>query len=657
MAAPLIAGFSMISFFRSFFQSKIGLAISFVFLALIAVAFAASDVTGGATFGGVSSENVAEIGGEAIGTAEFSTTVTNAFGQFRQENPALDMAAFDQQGGIDSILEQMIGSYAASAFGKSIGLGASKRLVDSEIAGIQAFKGADGRFDETLFRNALAQQGLTEARVRGDIQRGLLSDQLLIPATFGSKMSTQMALPYAGLVLEGREGKIAFVPSAAFAPKAEASDAQLQAYFTRNSARYRVPERRVLRYATFTADRFREQVQVSDAEVAALYKQRSSEFAAAEKRDLEQLIVPTEAAAKAIANKVNSGASMAAAAREAGLEPVDLGLQSKAELTRASSPAVANAVFADAAGKVATPARSALGWHVIRIDSISAIPGRSLAQVRATLENEIAQEKLRQTVSDFTASLEDRIADGASLADIAKDENLALEVSPELLANGQSPSRPDFVPVGAFQAMLPLAFSVEEDAGPQLVEVQQAREFALFEVQDIKRSAPPPLASIRSQVARDWALAQGLTAAKTLADSIAKSSRTSADLTKAVSSAKVPLPSIENIATNRQTIMQQQGRVPPPVALLFSMAEGTTKVLEGPSRTGWFIVHLSKINRGDASKVPELLQATRTQLGQVVADEYGQQLMTAMKTAIDVKRNPAAIKRVKDQLTGRTREN
>jgi peptidyl-prolyl cis-trans isomerase D len=647
----------MISFFRSFFQSKIGLAISFIFLGLIAVAFAASDVTGGATFGGVSSESVAEIDGDGIGTAEFSTTVTNAFNQFRQDNPQLDMVAFDQQGGIDGILEQMIGSYAASAFGKSIGLGASKRLVDSEIAGIQAFKGADGRFDETLFRNALAQQGLTEARVRGDIQRGLMSDQLVIPATFGSKMSMQMALPYAGLVLEGREGKIAFVPSAAFAPKTQPTDAQLQAYFTRNGTRYRIPERRVLRFATFMADRFREQVKVSDTEISALYKQRSAEFAAAEKRDLEQLIVPTEAAAKAIAAKINGGTSMAVAAREAGLEPVDLGLQSKAELSRAASPAVANAVFAGATGKVATPARSALGWHVIRIASVSAIPGRSLAQVRATLENELAQEKLRQTVADFTASLEDRIADGASLADIAKDEGLTLQVSPEMLANGQSPSQPDFVPVGAYQAMLPLAFSVEEDAGPQLVEVQPAIEFALFEVQDIKRSAPPPLASIREQVARDWTLAQGLAAAKTLADNIAKSSRTSADLTKAVTGARVPLPGIENIATNRQTIMQQEGRVPPPVALLFSMAEGTTKVLEGPNRTGWFIVHLSKINRGNANEVPELLQATRTQLGQVVADEYGQQLMAAMKAETNVKRNPAAIKRVKDQLTGRTRDN
>ncbi len=647
----------MISFFRAFFQSKIGLAISFIFLALIAVAFAASDVTGGATFGGVSSENVAKIGGEEIGTAEFSSTVSNAFNQFRQQNPEMDMAAFDAEGGIDRILEEMVGSYAAAAFGDNIGLGASKRLVDSEISGIQAFKGADGRFDETLFRSALAQQGLTEARVRGDIERGLLSDQLMVPASFGAKMSEQMALPYAGLILEGREGEIAFVPSAAFAPKAEPTNAQLQTFLTRNAARYRIPERRTLRYATFITDRFRDRVTVSDAEIAALYKQRSAEFSATEKRDLEQLIVPTEAAARAIAAKVNGGATMAAAAKEAGLEPVDLGLQSKAELTRAASPAVANAVFAAASGKVATPARSALGWHVVRIDSIAAISGRSLDQVRATLENELAQEKLRQTVSDFTADLEDRIADGASLADIAKDEGLTLEVSPEMLANGQAPGRPDFAPIGAYQAMLPIAFGLEEDAGPQLVEVQQGKEFAIFEVQDIKRAAPPPLASIRDRVARDWALAQGLTAAKTLADSIAKSSRTSAALAKAVGSAKVQLPGIEKVATNRQTIMQQEGRVPPPIALMFSMAEGTTKVLEGPNRTGWFVVHLSKINRGDASKVPELLQVTRTQLGQVVADEYGQQLMAAMKQETAVKRNPAAIKRVKDQLTGRTREN
>ena len=647
----------MITFFRSFFQSKIGVAVSLIFLALIAVAFAASDVTGGATFGGVGSESVAQVDGEEIGTGEFSTTVRNAFGQFRQQNPQLDIAAFDAQGGIDGILEQMIGSHATAAFADEIGLGASKRLVDSEIAGIQAFKGADGRFDETLFRNALAQQGLTEARIREDIRRGLLGDQLLVPATFGTRLSKQMALPYAGLILEGREGQIAFVPSAAFAPKSAPSDAQLQKFFAGNAARYRIPERRVLRFATFMTTRFRDQIKISDAEIAGLYKKRSAEFAATEKRTLNQLIVPTEAAAKAIAAKVNGGTRLDAAAREAGLETVELGEISKQDLTRESSAAVANAVFATASGKVATPARSPLGWHVVQVVNISQIAGRTLAQVRPVLENELIEEKLRQTVSDFTANLEDRIADGASLADIAKDEKLELQVSPALLANGTAPDKPDFEPTGTYSAMLPVAFGLEEDAGPQLIEVQPGKEFAVLEVQEIERAAPPPLASIRELVAADWALAQGLASAKKLADGIAKSSRTPAALAKAVGSASVKLPGIEQIATNRQTIMQQQGRVPPPVALLFSMAEGTTKVLEGPNRTGWFIVHLAKINRGDASKVPELMAATQQQLGQVVANEYGAQLLNAMKAQANVKRNPDAIKRVKDQLTGGNREN
>lgn len=647
----------MITFFRSFFQSKIGVALSLVFLALIAVAFAASDVTGGATFGGVSSESVAQVDGEEIGTGEFSTTVRNAFGQFREQNPQLDIAAFDAQGRIDGILEQMIGSHATAAFADSIGLGASKRLVDSEIAGIPAFKGADGRFDETLFRNALAQQGLTETRIREDIRRGLLGDQLLVPATFGTRLSQQMALPYAGLILEGREGQIAFVPSGAFAPKSAPSDAQLQKFFASNAARYRIPERRVLRFATFMTNRFRDQIKISDAEIAALYKKRSAEFAATEKRTLNQLIVPTEAAAKAIAAKVNGGTRLEAAAREAGLETVELGEISKQDLTKASSAAVADAVFATASGKVAPPARSPLGWHIVQVVGISQIAGRTLAQVRPTLENELIEEKLRQTVSDFTANLEDRIADGASLADIAKDEKLELQVSPALLANGMASDKPDFEPTGTYRAILPVAFGLEEDAGPQLIEVQQGKEFAVFEVQEIKRAAPPPLASIRERVVADWALAQGLASAKKLADGIAKSSRTPAALAKAVSSASVKLPGIEQIATNRQTIMQQQGRVPPPVALLFSMAEGTTKVLEGPNRTGWFIVHLSKINRGDASKVPELMAATQQQLSQVVANEYVAQLLNAMKAQVDVKRNPDAIKRVKDQLTGGNREN
>ena len=62
----------MLTFFRSFFQSKVGVGLTLGFLALIAVAFAASDITG-SNFGGekkpvwVVNVRAAEEKGERVG--------------------------------------------------------------------------------------------------------------------------------------------------------------------------------------------------------------------------------------------------------------------------------------------------------------------------------------------------------------------------------------------------------------------------------------------------------------------------------------------------------------------------------------------------------------------------------------------------------------
>src|SRR3546814_15076321 len=55
--------------------------------------------------------------------------------------------------------------------------------------------------------------------------------------------------PYAELLLEERTGSIGIIPSEAFAEKTPPSDADVQAFYAKNSRRYMVPERRVVRYA------------------------------------------------------------------------------------------------------------------------------------------------------------------------------------------------------------------------------------------------------------------------------------------------------------------------------------------------------------------------------------------------------------------------
>ena len=630
------------------------------FVALIAVAFASADVTGSGTFGGVSGGAVASVEGEEIGTGEFLQTANSAYDQIRRENPQVDMTAFVDQGGLENVLQQLINSYVLQEFGNESGMFISKRLVDSEIAGISAFRGANGQFDETIFRRALQQQGLTEARIRQDFARGLMSDQLLTPASFGVRLPNTLAEPYANIVLEGREGEIAFIPSSAFFPKGKPTEKALKAFYTANTAKYRIAEKRTIRFATFQSDRFRSTVKVNDAEIAELYESRRAQYAPSEVRSLSQVIVPTQTAANALVKAVNDGASLNAAASNVGLSAASIDSISKKDYTGASSKAVADAVFATESGKMAKVAQSGLGWHVVQVRNIEKSPGQSLASVRDQLESELTEIKVREAVAQLTEEIEDRFADGATLQEVAEAEGFEIKTSPVLFSSGQAANDPGFQPDDIYQIMIPTAFALEEDSSAQLAEVRAGAEFVLFEVANVTPSAPPPLAQIRERVEQDYKLSQGSKAAKKLAESSAKSAKSIDDVTAAIRAANITAPPVEKIGTTRRQMSQltQNGqRVPPPVALMFSMAVGTTKVLEAPNDRGWFVVHLRKINKGDARKVPRLVETTAEQLSGVAANEYREQFLAAIAKQMKIERNATAIKTVSDQLTGRNRDN
>ena len=126
----------MIGFFRSMFQSRIGLIVTLGFVALIALAFASSDITG-TGFGGVAGgDRAATVGEATIGTAALNQSVGNAFNRAREEDPTLTMQRFTAQGAVDQVLDSMIDRFAIAEFGRAHGLVASDALVGSEIVKI-----------------------------------------------------------------------------------------------------------------------------------------------------------------------------------------------------------------------------------------------------------------------------------------------------------------------------------------------------------------------------------------------------------------------------------------------------------------------------------------------------------------------------------------
>ena len=98
----------------------------------------------------------------------------------------------------------------------------------------------------------------------------------------------------------------------------------------------------------------------------------------------------------------------------------------------------------------------------------------------------------------------------------------------------------------------------------------------------------------------------------------------------------------------------RDANVPAPVALFFSMAEGTSKKLEGSQDLGWYIVSLDDISLGELEENDPLINQAKTQISQGWSAELSEQMITAMRAEVGVERNSDAIAAVRRQLLGET---
>ncbi|WP_156839232.1 peptidylprolyl isomerase [Novosphingobium aquimarinum] len=646
----------MLSIFRKLLHSKVGAVIGIAFLVLIALAFASGDVANNAGFGGIGGGNkVAKVGDESIDAAMLSQSATAGLDRVKQEQPTMSMRAFLSAGALDDILQDLIDRTAIAVFGKRNGIVAGNRLIDSEIATMGAFQGPDGKFSESAYRVAMQQRGISEALLRDDLSQGLIARQLLVPASFGTKLPRQLATRYAGLLQERREGTVVVLPSLVFGPKDKPTDKQLAEYYKAHTDEFIRPERRIVRYATFGEDAVKNVPAPTDAEIAARYNANKAQYQPVQRRRITQVIVPTEAAAKAVAAEVSGGTSLEKAAQEKGLSAANLEYYTKPDLAAQFSPAVADAVFAASSGALATPAKSALGWHVTRVDEVQDRKGRSLAEARPEISEQIAVEKRRAALTDLLASLEDKFDDGATLGEVAKDIGIQVQATGQVTADGKLYLDKEGKTVSeTIGPVLKTAFTMEPQE-PQVAETERGKTFAIYDVQEVFPSAPAPLAEIKNDVLLSYAIDKGYAAAKAAAVKMQAALKKGTSLEKAMADAGRPLPPVQRVGMSRPDLSraQQAGReIPPPVRLMFSMAKGSTKVQAAPNRRGWFVVTLDAIKPGEVADNSPLIGATQRELGQVAGNEYAQALRKAILGDVGSEKNETAVRAVRDQLLG-----
>ena len=309
-------------------------------------------------------------------------------------------------------------------------------------------------------------------------------------------------------------------------------------------------------------------------------------------------------------------------------------------------------MFATAQGRVAVPARGKLGWYVVRVDAVRQSAARPLIAVRGEIEAALTKTRREEMLADLTAEIEDALADGGAIADVAKTNGLQVETSPKLLANGQNTANPAYKPIPEMQVILPSAFQMEKDGEAQLLELVPGQRFAIIAIADFEEAAPPPLASVRPIVEQQWAMAEGAKKARVAADQVRKAVDDGKSLQEALSALRINLPPVESLSGTRAEL-SKEGQISPPLSLMFAMKKGTAKMLQGPQNRGWFVVYLNEVIKGDASGNAEMLTSRKAELSGMLQQEYAAQLIAAAAKDVGVEKNADGIAELRNRLTNR----
>jgi peptidyl-prolyl cis-trans isomerase D len=651
-ASSILTWNPMLSFFRRATKSRLGSWVVSIIGIGILIGFAMGDMsnfgTGNIGFG-MGSSTLAEVGSQTITDRQMSDAMQRRLQEIRQQRADADYASII--GDFEPMLDALMDQKTLLAFAAKYGFPLSKRLVDAEIAQIPQTKGLNGQFSDQAYQQFLAQQRLSDGEVREILAGGLLQRLLLTPVATNARVSVGMARPYASMMLESREGEAAGFPLGAFRAGFTPTDADLQKYYAANRNRYIVPEQRALRIARMGSDQVAN-VTASDQEITAYYNAHKAEYAAIESRTISQAVVPDQATANAIATRAKGGATIAAAAAPAGANAAvtTLADQSREAYAEVAGDKAAASVFAAPAGGIVGPLQSDFGWVVAKVESAQTKGGKPLAEARSEIAAKLNADKRTGAIEELVNRVQNAVDEGSNFTEAAAAAKLPVTTTPLVVANGSSRTDPAYKFPVELAPALKTGFEIVANDPPEIVTLPDGQGYAMVAAGDVRPAAPAPLETVRDKVASDWTDAQATAKARTIATQVQAKVARGMPLAQAIRESGAPLPPVRPLAARRIQIATAQGPVPEPMKVLFTLAEGKSRMFPDPEGRGFFIVKVDKIVPGNATLQPALIGRMQSELQEGVETEYARQFLTDLRRQMKAERNESAIQAEKARL-------
>ena len=397
------------------------------------------------------------------------------------------------------------------------------------------------------------------------------------------------------------------------------SDAELQAFFKTNAARYAtaVPEMRKIEYASFdTSNLPGGKPQISDADVQAYYNAHQDQYQVKEQVKVRHILIAvpagadakTDAAGKAkaedILKQIKAGGNFADLASKNSDDPGsktqggELGWLDRGKTV----PEFDKVAFTLAPGQTSDLVKTQFGYHILQVEEKKTAHLRPISEVKAEIVPILEQQRAGAAEHTFASALAaDAKKNGLDKAAAAK--GLKVVTTDFVAKDGVIPGLADGAP------LLTQAFSVVKGADPASVATGDG--FAVFQVTDIKPAHAPEFADYKTHILEDYREQQVPQLLSAQLNKLEDRAKVLNDLKKAAAEMNIPLKTSELVGKDGQ--VPDLGAMSGPGAVAFSLAKGA---ISGPLNVGRVGVVLSVTDKQEptADDITKNFTATREKL-------------------------------------------
>lgn len=404
-----------------------------------------------------SSQAVARVDGHDITQQDWDNAHRAESDRLRAQNPNMDAKLLDSPEARYATLEKLVRDRVLVAAAQKMHLTTTdSELVRTlqEIPAIAALKKPDGSLDAEAYKALVGAQGMTPEGFEANLRKELALNQVLGSVTATSFATGAQLKQAMDALYQRREIQVARFDAAAFAPKVQANEADLKAFYEANTGLFKQPEEATVEYVQLDLAAVAAGISVSEDDLRTYYKENAQRLAGPEERRASHILINApkgapaaereKAKAKAeelLARVRKDPKSFADVAKKESQDPGsapnggDLGYFGHGAMVKPFE----EAVFKMKDGEISDVIESDFGYHIIELTGIKAPKVPSFEEMRPKLEADLrkqqAQRKFAEVAETFTNGVYEQseslqpIADKLKLS-IHKAEHVTRQVAP-----------------------------------------------------------------------------------------------------------------------------------------------------------------------------------------------------------------------------------